>query len=163
MFDRSRRHLFMRRRTPALPRMPWIIDEAAFTESCTRCNKCISACDPQIIVKGDGGFPIVDFNHGECTFCYRCAEVCPEGLFQPETEKPWKIKAKISKSCLAHHNIECRSCGDLCEVQAIRFRLQVGGVALPILDTDDCNGCGACLSVCPASAITMVTNKLEEK
>ncbi|MGF1714684.1 ferredoxin-type protein NapF [Photobacterium chitinilyticum] len=163
MFDRTRRNLLSRRRTPALQRMPWVVDEDTFVDSCTRCNKCISACETQIIVKGDGGFPTVDFTHGECTFCTRCAEVCPEMLFRPTTEQPWDIKAQINASCLAQNKIECRSCGDMCEVQAIRFKLQVGGVALPELDTDVCNGCGACLSVCPASAISMLTTELEEK
>ncbi|PSW07650.1 ferredoxin-type protein NapF [Photobacterium lipolyticum] len=163
MFDRSRRKMFTRRRTPELQRLPWVIDEAVFTDSCTRCNKCISACESQIIVKGDGGFPTIDFNYGECTFCYRCAEACPESLFHPQTDNPWELKAQINQSCLAHNKIECRSCGDMCEVQAIRFRLQAGGVAQPALKADDCTGCGACLSVCPTSAITMVINEVEEK
>ena len=38
---------------------------------------------------------------------------------------------------------------DSCPMNAIRFRLQLGGVAKPILDLESCNGCGACLSVCP--------------
>lgn len=163
MFDRSRRSLFSRRRTPALQRLPWVVDEDTFVDSCTRCNKCVNACETQIIVKGDGGFPTVDFTRGECTFCTRCAEACPEMLFRPTTEQPWDMKAQINQSCLAQNKIECRSCGDMCEVQAIRFKLQAGGVALPELDTDACNGCGACLSVCPVSAISMFTKELEEK
>ncbi|MDX1302408.1 ferredoxin-type protein NapF [Photobacterium sp.] len=165
MFDRSRRNMFKRRRNPELQRLPWVIDEAFFTESCTRCNKCISACEPQVIVKGDGGFPTIDFNHGdgECTFCYRCAEACPESLFHPQTDTPWELKAQINQRCLAYNKIECRSCGDMCGVQAIHFRPQAGGVALPDLNAEDCTGCGACLSVCPTSAIAMVINEAEEK
>ncbi|WP_299016000.1 ferredoxin-type protein NapF [uncultured Photobacterium sp.] len=162
MFDRSRRSLLTRRCKPLLQRMPWVIDEDTFTERCTRCNKCVNACETQIIVKGDGGFPTVDFNHGECTFCYACAEACPESLFHPRTETPWELKAEIGQGCLARNHIECRSCGDMCEVQAISFRLQPGGVAQPVLDSEGCTGCGACLSVCPVSAITMVTHQLEE-
>ncbi|MGF1699305.1 ferredoxin-type protein NapF [Photobacterium makurazakiensis] len=161
MFDRSRRRLLTRRR-PDLQRMPWVVDEDVFTDSCTRCNKCISACETQIITKGDGGFPIVDFNRGECTFCYRCADSCPEPLFQPQTEQPWPLVAQINEGCLAHKNIECRSCGDMCDVQAIHFKLQFGGVAKPELNWVDCTGCGACVSVCPTSAITMVMNNNEE-
>lgn len=163
MFDRSRRRLFMRRRTPDLPRMPWVISEAEFSERCSRCNRCVEACETQIIAKGDGGFPAVDFGRGECTFCYRCAESCPEHLFRPQTEAAWQIVAKIGEGCLAHQKIECRSCGDMCEVMAIRFRLQPGGVALPELDSSSCTGCGACVSVCPVSAITMVFEEQEEE
>ena len=162
MFDRSRRRLLTRRRKPDLQRMPWVIDEETFTDTCTRCNKCINACETQIIAKGDGGFPTVDFQRGECTFCYRCAEACPEPLFQPQSEQPWPLVAQVNEGCLAHQNIECRSCGDACEVMAIRFKLQLGGVAKPELDTSVCTGCGGCVSVCPASAITMVNHNNEE-
>lgn len=158
MFDRSRRNLLIRRRSPAVQRLPWVVDEDTFTDGCTRCNKCLNACEAQIIVKGDGGFPTVDFNQGECTFCYRCAEACPEPLFHPQTGSPWELKAHINQNCLARNNVECRSCGDMCETQAIHFRLQPGGVAVPELNSGDCTGCGACLSVCPTSAITMATN-----
>ncbi|WP_064605518.1 ferredoxin-type protein NapF [Photobacterium sp. J15] len=162
MFDRSRRSLLTRRRKPQLQRMPWVVDEDTFIDRCTRCNKCLHACETKIIIKGDGGFPTVDFNQGECTFCYGCAEACPEALFHPRTESPWALKADIGQGCLARNRIECRSCGDMCEVQAISFRLQPGGVAQPVLNNEGCTGCGACLSVCPALAITMVTHQLEE-
>ncbi|PSW19595.1 ferredoxin-type protein NapF [Photobacterium sanctipauli] len=161
MFDRSRRRLLTRRR-PVLQRMPWVVEEDTFVDKCTRCNKCINACETQIITKGDGGFPVVDFDRGECTFCYRCADICPELLFHPQAEQPWQQVAQINEGCLALSNIECRSCGDMCEMQAITFKLQPGGVAKPNLETDSCTGCGACISVCPTSAITMVTNNNEE-
>ncbi|MDO6497591.1 ferredoxin-type protein NapF [Photobacterium sanguinicancri] len=163
MFDRGRRNLLSRRRIPALPRMPWLVDEDTFVDNCTRCNKCLSACETEIIVKGDGGFPTVDFNRGECTFCTRCAQACPEPLFRPTTEAAWDVKAQVTQQCLAQNNVECRSCGDMCEVQAIRFKLQAGGVAQPVFELDVCNGCGACVATCPTSAITMITSQQEEK
>ncbi|MGF1685987.1 ferredoxin-type protein NapF [Photobacterium japonica] len=155
MFDRSRRRLFMRRQQPDFPRLPWVVDEDTFTDHCTRCNQCVSHCETQIITKGDGGFPTVDFQRGECTFCYRCADACPEPLFRPQAESPWDMVAAISTECLAQKNVECRSCGDMCETQAIGFKLQVGGVATPIIEADACTGCGACVAVCPTSAITL--------
>lgn len=163
MFDRSRRRLLTRHRQPDLQRMPWVVDEETFTDQCTRCNKCIESCDTQIITKSDGGFPAVDFFRGECTYCYHCAAACPESLFHPQSMQPWNIVAQISEGCLAQQKIECRSCGDMCEPQAIGFTLQVGGVAQPAIEHDACTGCGACISVCPASAITMVTHYREGK
>ncbi|MCV6039462.1 ferredoxin-type protein NapF, partial [Escherichia coli] len=74
--------------------------------------------------KSDGGFPSVDFSIDECTFCYQCANVCPEPLFLAETEQPWHAKAVISDSCLAKQNVECRSCGDMCDPMAIQFKLE---------------------------------------
>ncbi|KJF97513.1 ferredoxin-type protein NapF [Photobacterium leiognathi] len=157
MVDRSRRQLFTRRSQPSLPRLPWLKNDAEFTDICSRCERCIKACETNILVKGDGGFPQVDFSQGEgeCTFCYQCADVCPEPLFLAQTEQPWATTATINEGCMASNNIECRSCGDMCEPQAIQFQLQVGKVAMPTVSSDDCNGCGACVSGCPVSAITM--------
>ncbi|MFH0258040.1 ferredoxin-type protein NapF [Vibrio rumoiensis] len=150
----SRRQLFTRRKDAEKPNLPWVKNHL-FTDVCTQCGKCSNACPEQIIKSSDGGFPRVDFNHGECTFCYRCAEVCPEPLFHPKTEPAWQVTADISDLCLAKKNVDCRSCGDSCEPQAIRFKLAVGSVAQPQIETDSCTGCGACVSVCPTNAITI--------
>ncbi|KJY72613.1 ferredoxin [Vibrio coralliilyticus] len=135
--------------------LPWLSQPAFFTDQCTRCGKCADACETQIIVKGDGGFPRVDFSVDECTFCYQCADACPEPLFNPKTEQPWNAKATINESCLAKQNVDCRTCGDMCEPMAITFKLEVGKVAQPILNLDECNACGACVSVCPTSSINV--------
>ena len=53
-------------------RPPWSVNEEDFTDKCTRCGDCILVCETQIIVKGDGGFPEIQFDKGECTFCQKC-------------------------------------------------------------------------------------------
>jgi ferredoxin-type protein NapF len=154
--DLSRRRLFARKtQQDNSLRLPWIAKPTQFTDDCTRCGKCVEACETKIIIKSDGGFPAVDFSIDECTFCYQCANVCPEPLFLSETEQPWQAKASITDSCLAKQNVECRSCGDMCDPMAIRFKLELGKVAQPNLDLDECNGCGACVSVCPTSSINV--------
>lgn len=156
MVDLSKRHFFLRKSAvSSTPRLPWIAHPERFTDLCTRCGKCQEACKQQIIIIGDGGYPQVDFQHSECTFCYQCAAVCPEPIFLPQTEVPWQAKINISEACLAKKNIECRSCGETCETMAIQFQIQLGKVAQPILYLDDCNGCGACVSICPTSAISI--------
>tara|TARA_Y100001960_G_scaffold222999_1_gene233340 strand:+ start:2699 stop:3046 length:348 start_codon:yes stop_codon:yes gene_type:complete len=112
-------------------------------------------CETKIISKGDGGFPTVDFQLDECTFCYQCADVCPEPIFLDKHEQPWNAKAAINTSCLAQQNVECRSCGDMCETMAINFKLEIGKVAQPVIELDECNGCGACVAVCPTSSINV--------
>ncbi|HHX8442305.1 TPA: ferredoxin-type protein NapF [Vibrio diabolicus] len=156
MVDLSRRRLFARKAHPDnTVRLPWLTKPEQFTDDCTRCGKCIEACETKIITKSDGGFPSVDFSIDECTFCYQCADACPEPLFLPKTEQPWQAKASINDSCLAKQNVECRSCGDMCDPMAIQFKLELGKVAQPNLDLDECNGCGACVSVCPTSSINV--------
>ncbi|CAH0532891.1 Ferredoxin-type protein NapF [Vibrio stylophorae] len=135
--------------------LPWLISEQSLTDGCTQCGACLRACETQMIIRGDGGFPTVDFNLAECTFCYQCATHCPEPLFQEQQHPPWQLKVAIDASCLAYHNVECRSCADSCEAIAIRFRPSLGKTAQPLLDLDACTGCGACQSVCPVSAIQM--------
>lgn len=156
MVDLNRRRLFSRKSIEDVTTvMPWLKSAHTFTDECTRCGKCISACETSIIVNGDGGFPTIDFNRGECTFCYQCAESCPEPIFLAQSESPWQLKANINDKCLAQQNVECRSCGETCDTMAIQFRLQLNKVAQPVITSDDCTGCGACVAVCPTAAIQM--------
>lgn len=156
MVDFSKRRFFKRQVVDeASIRLPWVNNARTFIDQCSQCGKCVQACETNIIVKGDGGFPTVDFNLGECTFCYQCAEVCPEPIFLTQDQPAWNAKALISEQCIAKQNVECRSCGDMCDNMAIQFKLEIGKVAQPNLNLDECNGCGACVSVCPTSSINV--------
>ena len=156
----SRRQFFTRQTTSDLPALPWLKAEL-FTDLCSQCGECVKQCPSQIIRPADGGFPRVDFQLGECSFCYQCAEVCPEPLFLSKAEPAWQAKAVINARCLAQQNVDCRSCGDSCEPFAIRFTLAVGRVAQPQIDLNSCTGCGACVSICPTSAISINNSHVE--
>lgn len=132
---------------------PWAVDDMQFVKQCTRCSDCLFVCETKILTKGDGGFPVVEFDKGECSFCAKCVEVCKQPIFRPRSEKPWQHKIEISSACLTKHRIECRSCQDSCPMGAICFRLQIGSAAQPEVNLDACNGCGACLKSCPKRAI----------
>ncbi|AAP95082.1 ferredoxin-type protein NapF [[Haemophilus] ducreyi] len=136
-------------------RPPWV-NLANFLTKCTACDNCITICETQIIVRGAGGYPEVDFSKGECTFCEKCVQSCQAGVFLATSEVAWQHKVAVQECCLLQHRIACRSCGDSCESRAIRFRPKLGGIAELQLDLTACNGCGACLSVCPANAITLM-------
>ncbi len=62
---------------------PWSGDESHFLTHCTRCDACINACENNILQRGAGGYPSVNFKNNECSFCYACAQACPESLFSP--------------------------------------------------------------------------------
>lgn len=138
-------------------RLPWSVNKTDFIAGCTRCGECLPVCESQILVKGDGGFPEVRFSQGECTFCQKCTEVCPQPIFRAKEEEPWFHKIQIQPNCLAFNQVECRACEDNCESRAIRFKREIGAVAKPQVNLDSCNGCGACLSVCPVSAVKILT------
>lgn len=137
-------------------RPPWSITEVAFVDRCERCDDCIDACEPGILVRGDGGFPGVDFRAGACTFCAACVDACKPQALRSDRRDPasaWSLTVQIDESCLSMRGVTCRACGDRCPVDAIRFRLQTGGRAVPELSAASCTACGACASVCPADAV----------
>ncbi|NRA82732.1 MAG: ferredoxin-type protein NapF [Gammaproteobacteria bacterium] len=159
----SRRNLlrgkfgFARTNTSDAIRLPWSIGEQHFIDHCTRCNECVSACPENIIVKGNGGFPELNFNLGECTFCQECLDSCNEPLFSdPSETKAWLYKAVIDDSCLAKNNVHCQTCQDNCEPYAIAFPPRIGGAPQPKIDLFDCNGCGGCVKSCPSNSIKII-------
>ena len=161
-FNPARRRLLQRDRP--LYRPPWALPEERFVASCTRCDGCIDRCPEGILVRGAGGFPELDFGRGGCLFCGDCLQACEAGALastDPVPETAWSLRASIDERCLSAQGVVCRTCGDLCETGAIRFRLQPGGRALPELDRGACTGCGACLAVCPAQAITLTSPREE--
>jgi len=151
-FNASRRNFLKAKKTVATDSLlPWIKDSQNFFDNCSQCGDCVTACPEQIIIKGDGGYPAINFDLGECTFCGKCATSCEENIFVATSELPWHKKAVINKQCLALVNVYCRSCAESCERQALTF--QLGLSAIPQINTDLCNGCGACVAPCPQQAI----------
>ncbi|MFM5149763.1 ferredoxin-type protein NapF [Aeromonas hydrophila] len=151
----SRRSLFRGRLTSNEPRvqLPWSVAWSDFAADCTRCGDCLTACPEQILVKGDGGFPSVDFLRGECTFCGECVAACKVPIFRSTTEAPWQYIAHIEANCLAHGQVFCQRCQDSCEPRAIRFSPVLGRVPTPSIDAAACTGCGACVMDCPVGSI----------
>ena len=153
----SRRNLLRGRLQADVPdpvRPPWSTRETLL-ESCARCGKCAKACPQGIIEIGADRLPELSFARGECTFCRDCADICPAPVFAPATEPPWSLALKLGEGCLAAAQIFCRSCGDSCPQGAIRFRPMLGGRAELSIDRELCTECGACISVCPASALSL--------
>lgn len=158
--DPSRRGFLRGRFSQAVPvpRPPWALGEKDFIDRCTRCGDCSKACETRIIRSGPGGYPVLDFKDAGCTYCRRCLDACPSGALIDKGQSPWSSqndpKALIGEQCLAHKQVECRTCGEHCPVEAVRFFPRVGNASLPVVQ-GDCDGCGQCIAPCPAHAITL--------
>ena len=139
----------------AKPRPPWAAPEDTFLARCTRCDACIDDCPEHILVRGPGGLPEVDFTRGGCTFCGACVDACEPHALERTAAAPWPLKASIGPSCLALNRVVCSACAGRCEARAICFRPALGAAPTPAIDRDRCTGCGACVAVCPVSAIRM--------
>lgn len=133
--------------------MPFATD--VFADRCRRCDDCIRVCEEGILVRGDGGYPRVDFSRGGCTFCGACAKACSYEALDVHRSPAWSLYAELGGGCLADQGVTCRACGEACDARAIRFQLRVGGPALPAIDAAQCTGCGHCLAVCPTETIQM--------
>lgn len=147
-------------------RPPWAVVESAFVELCDRCDACIKACPPKIIKRGSAGFPEISFDKCGCDFCEACVRSCPTQALYISSEnhyQPWNLVARFKNNCLSENGVVCRSCGDVCENRAINFKMIVGGSALVIMNTGQCNGCGECVSICPVQAVEMKHVKAETR
>ena len=142
---------FSTHNTPLRP--PWSIAERPFVKTCDQCGDCVDACPEQVLVLGRGDYPEIDFSRGGCTLCGDCARVCRAGGLRTPDAHPWDLKAFIAETCVTNRDEACDACRQSCPHNAISLRQQVGNTAVPILDEMLCNGCGNCVSVCPAAAI----------
>jgi len=166
MVDLSRRNFFRGKKTstPSAIRLPWVINEQVFIDNCTQCGDCATTCEENIIVKGSGGFPEIDFSKGECSFCQKCIDVCEQPLFvnnRDTSKSAWQLNIQIKNNCLAVNQVVCQSCQDSCETEAISFKYQQSTIPQPQIELDKCNGCGACVSICPKSSIELTPKVVE--
>lgn len=136
-------------------RPPGALSEPAFIDTCTSCGDCIATCPQNIIVSGSGGYPEVDFHRGECTFCDLCTDGCEVNALSNSVQPRWSLSLEVADKCLAAGKVVCQTCGDSCDVRAIRFPARVGVISTPNINANACTGCGACVASCPVQALTL--------
>lgn len=64
--------------------------------------------------------------------------------------------ARIAEGCLDAQGVGCRRCPEVCDADAIEFRLIGRGRARPVVAGARCVGCGACVQVCPVAVLHLV-------
>lgn len=146
-----------------LLRPPGALPEADFMARCIKCQRCVSVCPENIIAIAtleDGipqaKTPVIDFSTNYCTFCELCREVCPTvaiGYVDPLQPAQGRLGVAVihTDRCLAFHEAgSCGICIDACQYGALSF----DDGRRPVVDDALCNGCGQCVSICPANVLT---------
>ncbi|OGU59413.1 MAG: hypothetical protein A2V66_16130 [Ignavibacteria bacterium RBG_13_36_8] len=157
-----------------------------FTDSCTACHLCVSACPTQVLQPSflEYGFlgmlqPRMDNKSGFCNFeCKICGDICPSGAILPTTLEEKKLiqigKVKfIKENCVVEtQGTDCGACSEHCPTKAVHMVQYVHPLVpdknLKIPETDDeiCIGCGACEFACPTKpykAIYVESNPVHQK
>ena len=136
---------------------PWHIGKLE-QKDCVGCDQpCVESCEQKIIfIHPQGhqfsGLPYLNFSQAGCTFCFACVEACPVELGADKNIKPAIGIAELDRTtCHAWQDVICMSCRYSCDQQAINFTAH----KFPEINLDLCNGCGQCLRVCPADALSV--------
>ncbi|MBI5649224.1 MAG: 4Fe-4S dicluster domain-containing protein [Chloroflexi bacterium] len=122
-----------------------------FRAACLRCGKCVSACPHQTIRQNNERLPYIDGINGWCFFCMDCGIACPTGALRPVDPHSTKLGTAIidRARCLAWTHLECHACYDQCV--KLKQAITLDAQKRPLVDLKRCNGCGACVTVCPQS------------
>jgi ferredoxin-type protein NapF len=143
---------------------PWSSDSKTFKSLCDGCGDCISACEKSILILNKSGYPQVDFSRGSCNFCGACAKSCPQEVLKYEPSRlPWDLHVQINSKCLTQNNVVCSTCVERCDREAILIPRIIEQDQAPHVLTDSCDGCGACLAVCPVHAIEISQSENQEQ
>lgn len=151
-------------------RPPGTVDENTLRLLCVRCGSCARIC-PENIIHPDltphdvSGLllPVVHLKSGHCLDdCARCGETCPSGAItrlplSEKNERKIGLAMVETEACLLSREIECGVCVAICKRNAIVEDFSRDSYTASIrIDANRCNGCGACIPVCPPRAITII-------
>jgi formate hydrogenlyase subunit 6/NADH:ubiquinone oxidoreductase subunit I len=155
----------------AIPfRPPGAAEEPLLKTLCIRCNSCVRTC-PSKMIYPDTSFndpagwltPVLRFDTGFCLDnCNRCGQHCPTGAIAPlsleeKNNAPIALASVDQGACLLAMETECVACIAMCKRLALDGLFSEESYSMAIrVDAAKCNGCGACLNVCPAEAITLI-------
>ncbi len=154
-------------------RPPGAVPGERFPALCVRCGNCVRAC-PTGIIRQDTdppgttglGLPLVRFERGETEAwcrqdCNRCGAACPSGAIEPlgvaeKNRRPIGRAVVDVPACLLTDDLKCGVClvnppctaiGEVFDKDTYTWRI--------VIDEQACNGCGWCVTICPAAAIAV--------
>ena len=143
-------------------RPPFAVDELDFLLGCTRCEKCIAACEPGVLFKlpqrygaEAAGTPALDLLNKGCLLCegWPCVTACEPGVLKlPDHEEDEEVRppklatARINEDiCLPYSGPECGVCASSCPVPGA---LTWQDTVKPVIDQTLCTGCALCREAC---------------
>lgn len=139
----------------------------AFTEHCTGCQLCVSACPNQVLSSTNDGTgllqPSLSFTHGFCRVnCVACSEVCPTGAIRPISPAA-KSATQIGRAVvdrtrciITTDKVQCSACSRICPTKAASLVTAKDGRKRLVIDPERCTGCGACEYVCPVHPVSAI-------
>jgi polyferredoxin len=171
MLNSNIRNLLSAVPSPKIPPItpPGSVSLAHFTQSCSACHLCVSACPTKVITPsfldyGIGGLlqPLMNYSKSFCDYeCNICGRVCPTGAILPlslEEKKFTQIGTVdlLKEKCVVYvDKNNCGACGEVCPTHTISF-IDKGNILYPETDTQYCIGCGACEKACPTTPKSIV-------
>lgn len=153
--------------TPVV-RPPGGQDEDLLASACIRCMRCYEACPRNVIVPShaENGLmgwraPELDFEENYCDFCAEenggtplCVYNCPTHALRLDdgataTNTHIGLAEIDTYQCLAYRDTGCRKCSEVCPYEAIDLT-GTENMPRPVVNADNCTGCGACEANCPS-------------
>lgn len=139
--------------SPSFPRVlppGALLPADRFRAACNGCGKCVAVCPHNALRADIFGQPYIDGLSGWCDLCMDCVEVCPTGALVLPAD-PLKTKLALAEidrnQCIAWVATGCRFCYEKCTT--LQQAITIDEDYRPYITESACNGCGACVNVCP--------------